>query len=699
MTYSIGFDRMRRIALLIFALSFAPLPVFGDSSDLLPVLVISARPVVLIPAPFLGEVNEFLTSGFGGDLLLEYRLPFWPNWDLGGAVAYDYRQVVIAGDFANAPLQRLSARLDVGYSFGNLTGWHGGPYVGVGKSAGGVQAGEWLWRSASATSVLGGRLAIPIMNRTNAVIQAELLIDSNLSASDFSLSAGLSFDVIRTIPGGPIKLRPLEQQPLFPALSPLYARQPVGSIEITNAHDSPAADISVSYFIPSAMSTPFFCAEALRLGSGEVLTVELFAPLGEEAFSPREGQEMPGTITVVSEVRRKRYEQNFQTIVTIHHPNAIDWVDSRRVGSFITPRDETTLAFSREIVRAMPEHSSAAIEEGVGRSLGVVETLASLGFTYAQDPNTPFSDIRAGQPVLDTVQFPRQTLALRSGDCDDLTVLFCALLEAQGTETAFITVPGHIFPAVRVVPERSSLVPRSLLVQQEDVFWLPVEITLLGDGFERTVAQGFEQWERHALAGDAELIPTHLAWELYAPPRLPDDFEAEMPGADALLLDHLDRTVDRYVRNQIYPAERDLKAKISQQPESSRWPLRLGVLYARHGLFTDAEQVFLDLAVSHPGPGVLVNLGGLYQLQGRYREALEWLARARDIDADNPRIYFSLTQVYNALGQRDEAHEAYESLRNLDSELAARIAPATAGGGQETGRASRLSAPEFPWQE
>jgi transglutaminase-like putative cysteine protease len=33
----------------------------------------------------------------------------------------------------------------------------------------------------------------------------------------------------------------------------------------------------------------------------------------------------------------------------------------------------------------------------------------------------------------------------RAGDCDDLSILYCSLLEAIGIRTAFVTIPGHIF--------------------------------------------------------------------------------------------------------------------------------------------------------------------------------------------------------------------------------------------------------------
>ena len=66
--------------------------------------------------------------------------------------------------------------------------------------------------------------------------------------------------------------------------------------------------------------------------------------------------------------------------------------------------------------------------------------------------------ISKNKMAVDTLKFPRQTIDYKSGDCSDLSILYCALLESMQIETAFITVPGHIFMAVNlgVTPEAAN---------------------------------------------------------------------------------------------------------------------------------------------------------------------------------------------------------------------------------------------------
>jgi hypothetical protein len=56
------------------------------------------------------------------------------------------------------------------------------------------------------------------------------------------------------------------------------------------------------------------------------------------------------------------------------------------------------------------------------------------------DPVTPYKKFSQNLSV-DFLQFPNQTLEYKARDCDDLSMLYNALLESVGIKTAFITIP------------------------------------------------------------------------------------------------------------------------------------------------------------------------------------------------------------------------------------------------------------------
>jgi hypothetical protein len=110
----------------------------------------------------------------------------------------------------------------------------------------------------------------------------------------------------------------------------------------------------------------------------------------------------------------------------------------------------------------------------------------------------------------DRVQFPSETLALRWGDCDDMTVCFSSLLSSVGINTAFVdAVPpqrpddAHIFMMfdTEVPASQAKLVsdnPKRYVIRKnergEETVWLPVETTAITQGFQKAWEVGAREY-------------------------------------------------------------------------------------------------------------------------------------------------------------------------------------------------------------
>jgi hypothetical protein len=127
---------------------------------------------------------------------------------------------------------------------------------------------------------------------------------------------------------------------------------------------------------------------------------------------------------------------------------------------------------------------------------------------------------------LDSLNYPYQTLFYRGGDCDDLAILYCSMLEVLGIDTAFITIPGHIYmafdtgitsasaPGAAIAPYASNF------IEHRGRLWAPVEITIPAEGFWRAVRTGARQWLG---AGEkARFYPMKDSWAVYPPVNVPD---------------------------------------------------------------------------------------------------------------------------------------------------------------------------------
>ncbi|HEB10262.1 MAG TPA: hypothetical protein ENI06_03500 [Spirochaetales bacterium] len=85
----------------------------------------------------------------------------------------------------------------------------------------------------------------------------------------------------------------------------------------------------------------------------------------------------------------------------------------------------------------------------------------------------------------------------------------------MGIETAFITVPGHIFIAfsLDMVPDaaRRSFLRADELIFRNDKTWLPVEITKIQSNFLDAWQAGAKQWRENEAREQAGFYPVHSA--------------------------------------------------------------------------------------------------------------------------------------------------------------------------------------------
>ena len=173
--------------------------------------------------------------------------------------------------------------------------------------------------------------------------------------------------------------------------------------------------------------------------------------------------------------------------IQMYDRNAMTWDDNRKVASFVTAKDPVVLRFAKNIAGETRNSGSNAINTNFRIGMGLFQALDLYGINYVVDPKTPYEDFSKNKYSLDYLQFPSQTLTYKAGDCDDLSILYTALLKSVGIEAAFITIPGHIYAAVslNMDPEEAKHTFNSSndLIFRNENTWLPVEITMIHEGF------------------------------------------------------------------------------------------------------------------------------------------------------------------------------------------------------------------------
>ena len=296
-----------------------------------------------------------------------------------------------------------------------------------------------------------------------------------------ALNASLGFSYIfgEALAEKDIEVVSLTMNSLFSALYSTYYKEPVGFIKIKNTSGEALSGIQITLFIKQYMesetrsSIPF---DVLKPGETAMVPLSLFF---NDNIRLLENDLLTTGVIEISYIKpgERLFKKRDLFQLKIFQKNSLVWDNLNKLGSFISYSDKTIQDFARKILSFPLSESVSGISPEMAQLVKIFQGLSLYGIFYVKDPSTPYKSFGAQKVLPDTIQYPRETLLKKTGDCDDLSVLASAVLESIGIRTAFVTIPGHIFLLV----EAQTLVSDKLVVYQ-DKKWIPVETTLLGEG-------------------------------------------------------------------------------------------------------------------------------------------------------------------------------------------------------------------------
>jgi hypothetical protein len=282
-----------------------------------------------------------------------------------------------------------------------------------------------------------------------------------------------------------------------------------------------AEDITVSLLVKEYMVNPKTVQVAGTIAADAEKEIDLYGLFTNKLLEVSEGTVVSANITLEYAVGGKKAKQEYVQEVRVLNSHALTWDDNRKAAAFVSAKDPTVMKLARNVVTAVKAATGGVVNQNLALAMGLHEDLTLYGITYIADPISPYVEASKNIQTVDFLQFPQQTLELKTGDCDGLSVLYCALLESVGVETAFVTIPGHIYMALNLdmKPEdarRFFLKPDELIFQGEKS-WLPIEVTQREGGFLKAWESGAKEWRENVSRQQAKLYPVREAWQQYAP--------------------------------------------------------------------------------------------------------------------------------------------------------------------------------------
>ena len=472
-----------------------------------------------------------------------------------------------------------------------------------------------------------------------------------------------------------LEVRDVDTTPIFPVFYSYYEDHAFGGLTIQNKENSSITNVDVYFDVGEYMEQPVKTASISSIRRNESVDVPLNALFTSRVMNLTESSKVSSEIRIDYTYLGERFSYTYPHTIRILDRNSMTWDDDRKAASFVTPRDPTVLIFSKNTAGIIRDLGNNPLSLNFRIAMGIFEALKIYGMNYVIDPQSSFIEASQDALFLDYLQFPSQSLIYRAGDCDDLSILFAALLESVGIETAFITVPGHIFMAFSLGMTEHEAV-KEFTNTDDFIFvdgqaWAPVEITLVQDSFLKAFRTGAKQW-RDAVNKDVNgFFPIHQAWETYQPVGFTSGTLSLLFPDPEDIIENYTTNLDAFVSQEIRTQVEYFENRIQERGDRAGIRNSFGILYAKYGLFDKAEEQFNKaISLNRNAHNTMVNLGNLHFLRNNIDEALDWYQRAAIFEPDNPLIIAGVARAKFELEDFQAAQDEYTHLAKVSPALA-----------------------------
>lgn len=286
---------------------------------------------------------------------------------------------------------------------------------------------------------------------------------------------------------------------IFTGLGDMYLTEPFAMAKVYNFSDE-AITLRPSSKIEGINSEPVY-SELVRVNPGDTALVKFYTIVNEKDLNanPRISSAEFSIYTL-----NDTPDDTRQIPVLIHGKNSWDGNVSN-LRYFALSEMDYSLKFAREILSGYKNQLDTippALSGYYKARMVYDEVVRNL--QYVSDPNAN----------TDRVQYPSETIKLKGGDCDDLSVLFSSLFESIGIETAFVDYKSesgishvNLLFNTGLAPEFTGLITendKKYYIRKDaagrEYVWLPLEATIL-KGFDHAWETGSEKFYEEAISG------------------------------------------------------------------------------------------------------------------------------------------------------------------------------------------------------
>ncbi len=647
---------------------------------------IGLAPTLTLP---MGDSTNYFTLGGAGAIIAEYRPAFFPLAFGRAEIGYAYTPIL-----ARQAVSFTSASVGAGIGYNII------PNLGIKAYAdGGVNYGFFnntFQGYVNPFVKAGADLYASFPPGLIITAGASFLYQAGLyTGIGFSIGASYGLGAPKAVqkfeapkPKLPEKAQPLVQKTgielslvnvsdVYPVFYKFYDDHPIGKAYIHDWDSSAIQNVKLTFLVKEYMDDPKEVDGPDVIEGGKDASVDLYALFKKDVLNNTEDTKVSAAITLSYVQNGKPVTTKSVQTLTILKRNALTWDDDRKAAAFVSPNDPTAVKFAKNVASIVSGKGNTSVLQNIRLATAIHDALTLYGLTYTSDP---VATLNSDSKTVDYIQFPAQTLEYRGGKCSDFSVLYASMFEAVGLETAFITIPGHIYMAfaLGLSPDdaRASFLHRDDLIIKDNKVWMPIEITLREGGFVKAWQLGAKEWRENLVKDQAKLYPLHDAWKAYAPVGFASVASDIKIPADAKIVTAFSDDLVAYIQGEMGDQERQLKAAVanaSGQAGKSKAQNSLAVLHSRFGMYDQAMTEFQAILAKDDYLPALINVGNIYFMQASYDQALEFYNRAAKKAPNNPTALLCVARANHALENYSIARSAYAKLQQINPDLAAQF--------------------------
>lgn len=455
---------------------------------------------------------------------------------------------------------------------------------------------------------------------------------------------------------GKVEARIEQDEDIFPLMASLYKENSFGTIYIENNESAEIHDVKVYFRTENFTSSDLFCGEVGLILKRDVAEVPLVADFNERIMMFSEAGDIPGEIVIEYSLLGQKRTAVESVIVSVYNRNQLRWTDPNALAAFIAPKSpasEAVFTLAKYLVGVGRNEQHSGLNRNLQYSMYVFEGMRLSGVDYKQDNATPYSTSHLDEDVLDYIQYPYQTLLYKSGDVDDIGLLFMTMLASVGIDCGFIPLNDDFIVMIDLNMKESEIANsfdgKDRIIVMDGRVMVPVSMSTVREGFVNSWYNAIEEiMVAAANEEDVTYYDLNEAATYYPPASINTTVSAGDRPLETPLVASVETDMSRYITTEFGPQIAAIQNQLAANGISVELLNKLGLLYVRAGMYSSAIPVY-ERSAAMGSVGAMNNLGNIAMLQKRYQEAKIWYERALAIDPKNSTALRGLNQALGYL--------------------------------------------------